>query len=264
MHLDRISACTYPLREHPYEYALQVLSDAGARKADLWGRSPHFPEDADDDVVTAIDAASERIGVAIANLGTYPGAAFSSDDEAARCAELERMRRTIAAAARLGCRSIRVTPGHGEDPAIIDRIAPLLAESAACAQQVGVYLGMENHRGSLAGNPEHAAMLCRAVASPYFGVLYEPCNLWAIGVDYRMAFDILSPYIVHVHVKDGRRTDGGFQRVHLGEGDVHPEWVVAALEGMGYEGEYALEYEIPDIEPVETGLRKWVELFESL
>ncbi len=264
MDIDRISACTYPLREQPYEYALQVLADSGVRKADLWGRDPHFPEDANDQAVAAIEAESRRIGVAIANLGTYPGAAFSSEDEDARAAELDSMRRTIDAAARLGCRSIRVLPGKGEDPAIIEQIAPLMAESAEHAEEAGVLLGMENHGGSIAGHVEHALRLCEAVGSPWFGVLYEPSNLWHAGVDYREAFDLFSDWIVHVHVKDGRRTDDGFERTHLGEGDVDPAWVIAALEGIGYDGDYALEYEIADIEPVETGLRKWVELFRGL
>ncbi len=264
MDIARISACTYPMREHTCDYALQVLADSGVRKADLWGRSPHFPEDANDEALAEIEAASERTGVAIANLGTYPGGDFSSDEPDAREADLAGMKRTIDAAARLGCRSIRVRPGEGEDPGIIDRVAPLMAAGAAHAEEAGVYLGMENHGGSIAGNPEHALRLCQAVASPFFGVLYEPCNLLHAGVDYRRAFDQLSDWIVHVHVKDGRRTDEGFQRVHLGEGDVDPAWLIEALGGIGYEGDYALEYEIADIEPVETGLRKWVALFRSL
>ena len=262
MDIQRISACTYVLREKPYEYALQVLADSGVYRADLWGREPHFPELPTDEQLTAIEEASASIGVTIANLGSYPGAEFASDDDEARAAELHKMRVTIDAAKRLGARSIRVMPGRGEDPAIVDRIAPLMAESAAYAENAGVYLGMENHKGSIAGSPPDALRLCKAVGSKHFGVLYEPCNLWHGGVDYREAFDAFSDWIVHVHVKDGVRTDDGFERVHLGQGDIDPEWIVQALEGIGYDGDYALEYELPpEIEPVETGLRKWVEFF---
>lgn len=264
MDIRRISACTYPMREKPYDYALGVLADSGVYRADLWGREPHFPELPTDEQLAAIERASAATGVAIANLGTYPGGKFGSEDETEREADLHRMRVTIDAARRLGARSIRVMPGHGEDPAIIDRIAPLMARSARWAEEAGVYLGMENHRGSIAGNPRHALRLCEAVGSRHFGVLYEPCNLLHAGVDYREAFGILSDWIVHVHVKDGRRTDDGFERVHLGEGEVDPRWIVGALEGIGYEGDYALEYEIPEIEPVETGLRKWVKMFREI
>jgi sugar phosphate isomerase/epimerase len=264
MDIERISACTYPMREKPYDYALRVLADAGVYRADLWGREPHFPELPTDEQLSAIEEASEATGVAIANLGTYPGHDFSSDDPDERQADLEKMHVTIDAAQRLGCLSIRVMPGKGEDPSIIDEIAPLMAESAEHAAQAGIYLGMENHRGSIAGNPRHALQLCEAVGNEHFGVLYEPCNLWHAGVDYREAFEVFSDWIVHVHIKDGRRTDDGFERVHLGEGDVDAEWVVNALEGIGYEGDYALEYEIPDVEPVETGLAKWVTKFRNI
>ncbi|MBD3292648.1 MAG: TIM barrel protein [Armatimonadia bacterium] len=265
MDISRISACTYPMREKPYDYALRVLADSGVFRADLWGRKPHFPELPTDDQLVAIEATSAETGVAIANLGTYPGGDFGSDDADERAADLDRMRVTIDAAKRLGARSIRVMPGHGEDPAIIDRIAPLMAESAAHAQQAGVYLGMENHRGSIAGNPEHALQLCEAVGNPHFGVLYEPCNLWHAGVDYREGFNVFSDWIVHVHIKDGRRSDDGFERVHLGEGDIDVAWVVDALEGIGYDGDYALEYELPaEIQPVETGLAEWLRIFQKL
>lgn len=264
MDIQRISACTYPMREKPRDYALRVLADAGVYRADLWGREPHFPELPTEDELAAIEESSAATGVAIANLGSYPGADFDSDDSDQREAELRKMHLTIDGAERLGARSIRVRPGQGEDPAIIDRIAPLMAESAEHAREAGIYLGMENHRGSIAGNPEHALRLCEAVGSPHFGVLYEPCNLWHAGVDYREAFDLFSDWIVHVHIKDGRRTDDGFERVHLGEGEIDVQWVLDALEGIGYQGDYALEYEIADIEPVETGLRKWVAKFRAM
>lgn len=264
MDINRISACTYPMREHPYEYALEVLAASGVKRADLWGRAPHLPEDPTGDDLAAIEQASERTGVTIANLGSYPGADFSSDDPQLREDALGHMKRIIDAAARLGCRSIRVMPGQGEDPGIIDTIAPLMAESAIYAERARVRLGMENHAGSIAGDPDHALQLCRAVGSEWFGVLYEPCNLLHGGADYRAAFDTFKTHIVHVHVKDGRSTGDGFERVHLGEGDVDPGWVVDAMEGVGYDGDYALEYEIQDVEPVESGLRRWVELFREI
>ena len=264
MNIQRISACTYPLREQPCDYALQVLADSGVHRADLWGRDPHFPELPTDEQLSAIEEISAATGVAIANLGTYPGHDFSSDDPDEREADLRNMHITIDAAERLGCRSIRIMPGKGEDPAVIDAVAPLMAESADHAEEAGVYLGMENHRGSIAGNPEHALRLCEAVGSDHFGVLFEPCNLLHAGVDYREAFEAFADWIVHVHVKDGRRTEDGFERVHLGEGDVDPQWIIDALEGISYQGDYALEYEIADIEPVESGLRRWVNKFQDI
>ena len=264
MELDRISTCTYPLREKPLEEALNTLAGCGLTRVDLWGRPPHFSADPAELAPRAIEAAAKAAGVTIANLGSYPGADFASDSEAAQAKALDEMKATIDLAVRFGARSIRVRPGTGEDPAILDRIVPLFQESARYAGPRGIYLGMENHKGSLAGIPDVVVQLCEAVGSPHFGILYEPCNLLHGGVDYKEAFEAFAPWIVHIHVKDGRRADGRFQATHLGEGEIDYPWVVENLEAISYEGDYALEYEICEIEAIETGLPRWLEYFRSL
>ena len=259
MELERISTCTYPLRERPAAEAMRVMAQCGLRKVDLWGRPPHFSADPAEIDPAELEAAAEAAGVKIANLGSYPGADFASGSEEERAKALDEMRATIELAVRFGARSIRVTPGKGEDPATIGAIVPLFQQSAAYAEARGVYLGMENHKGSLAGLPDACVELCEKVGSTHFGILYEPCNLMHAGVDYQAVFDCFAPWIVHIHVKDGAVADGGFRRTHLGEGSIDYRWVVERIEGIGYDGDYALEYEICDIEPIETGLPRWLE-----
>jgi sugar phosphate isomerase/epimerase len=264
MELDRISTCTYPLRERPAAEAMRVMADCGFRKIDLWGGPPHFSADPAEVDPAALEAAAQTAGVRIANLGSYPGAAFASESDEERAAALAEMKATIDLAVRFGARSIRVRPGTGEDTAILDRIVPPFIESAAYAEQRGVYLGMENHGGSIAGLPDACVELCERVGSPHFGILYEPCNLLQAGVDYQGVFDRFALWIVHIHVKDGRATGDGFQRTPLGEGDIDYHWVVDAMEWIGYSGDYALEYEICDLEPIETGLPRWLDYFLGL
>jgi len=84
------------------------------------------------------------------------------------------------------------------------------------------------------------------------------------GVDYQAVFARFAPWIVHIHVKDGALADGQFRRTHLGEGAIDYAWIVDAMEGIGYDGDYALEYEICDIEPIETGLPRWLDHFIEL
>ncbi len=264
MDLDRISSCTYPVRELDPGAAFDVMAAAGVHKVDLWGNMPHFSlvsvACSLDDLLSKAQAA----GVCVANLGSYPGRAFASDNPLVRAAEVKALEATLCAAKALGARSIRIIPGSGEDPAQIERIAPCFAEGARTAELLGIYMGMENHAGSIAGSPEHARALCQAVGSPYFGVLYEPANLMHGGVDYQQAFDIFHDHIVHIHVKDGKVGPDGFARTHLGEGDIDYRWVIDSLESIGYKGDYALEYEICDLEAIETGLPRWVEYFEVL
>lgn len=264
MNLDRISACTYPLRERPAAEALNVLAQCGFKKADLWGRPPHFSADPAECDHDALEAAAAAAGIRLANLGSYPGADFASDSEAARARAMAEMKATIGLAVRFGARSIRVRPGTTDDPSLIGRLVPLFQESARYAEQRGICLGMENHHGSIAGLPDACVELCERVGSKHFGILYEPCNLLHAGVDYKAVFERFAPWIVHIHVKDGRFRGGHAERTHLGEGDIDVPWVVASLERIGYRGDYALEYEICDIEPLETGLPRWLAYFRRL
>lgn len=263
MDMNRISACTYPLREREVEYAFEVISGAGVNKVDLWGRMPHFSPDTTICDPAELQAKAGRFGVRIANLGTYPGDKFGSDNPTEQEASMAEMVATIERAAQLGARSIRVRPGDRDDPTLVERLVPWFQRSAEVAEGHGVYLGMENHEGSIAGNVDACVELCERVGSPFFGVLFEPCNLLHGGVNYREAFERFRNHIVHLHLKDGRWADGKFERTHLGEGQVDVGWVLDSMATIGYQGDIALEYEICDIEPVETGLKRWVEMIRG-
>lgn len=261
MDLDRVSTCSYPMRENDAEHALKVIAAAGFRKVDLWGRMPHFSADPAECNHEELTATAQKHGIRIANLGTYPGGTFSSESEQEREEGLKEMFLTIDVAAAMGARSIRVSPGKGEDGSIIDGMVPYFRKSAEYAEQKGVYLGMENHKGSIAGFPDLCVDLCRKVDSQFFGALYEPCNLLHNKQDYKQALDVLKDYVTHMHLKDGKWEGEKFERTMLGEGDIDVGWVVENLNAIGYEGDFALEYEICDLVPIEEGLPKWLEYF---
>lgn len=257
----RISACTYAVRLEPLDTTFQLLVNAGCRKVDLWGGAPNYSNDPAECDVHALKAKADSYGLTIANLGTYPGRKIA---DVGYAAEVLEMTRAIDNAAVLGSRSIRVCPGHGEDPSIVDGLIPFFREAAAYAKAKGIYLGMENHKGSIAGNPDVVMKLVRAVDSPFFGILYEPANLMACEVDYREAYTVFKGWITHVHVKDSHWTDHGYERTMFGEGDIDWAWCVATLDGDGYTGDYALEYEVEKVLPMADGLPLWVQRFQAL
>ena len=256
MKLSRISTCTYPVREEPLVETFDLIAKSGYEKVDLWGGPPNYSNDPDECDIGTVKAKAESFGLRVANLGTYAGRRFH---EVGYDAEMKEMRQAIDNASVLGSRSIRVCPGHGTDPAIIDDLIPFFLESAGYASERSIYLGMENHDGSLAAVPDVIMRLVRAVDSSHFGILFEPANLMACNVDYKNAYDTFKGHITHVHIKDSRWFDGKYQRTMLGEGDVDVSWVVHALESDGYTGDYALEFEIEKRVPVETGLPVWLD-----
>jgi len=262
MDLKRLSCCSYPLRERPVEEALSTIAAAGFKKVDLLGRMPHLSLDPEECDPQALLALARKHGLQIANLGTYVGRGFAEADSATQFAALEEMRRAIDLAVLFGARSIRVFAGN-DDPACTERIVPWYRRSADYAEEKGVYLGIENHGGGISGKPERVAELAARVGSPNFGALYEPFNLMAHGEDYRRALETMKDCIVHTHFKDGRMTPQGFQLTMMGEGEIDFRWIMQRLAELGYEGDFAFEYELEAPAPA-VGLKTWYAAAEQM
>ncbi|MEM7032250.1 MAG: TIM barrel protein, partial [Chloroflexota bacterium] len=169
MDVNRLSACTFPVKDRSLGEALPVIADAGYTRIDLLGRAPHFTFDEDPATIKELTA---QYGIEVANLGTYVGVGFASDNQAEQEAALVEVKQAIDAAVAFGARSIRVFRPHSEidDPTKIDHVVPWLKQAAAYGAEKNVYLGFENHGGPLCGDPEHCKTLSAKVGSPYFGV----------------------------------------------------------------------------------------------
>jgi len=263
MDLTRLSACSIPLRKRPVREALQMIADAGFTKVDLLGAEPHFPPAPIEEQLVEIEAAVRETGVRIANLGTYYGRPLPGTDAEVE-AELAAARSGMDAAVRLGARSLRIHPGKDRSHETGFALVPFFREVAREAERRDLWLGIETH-GGLSSDAPAMVELCRQVGSDRFGVLFDPCNCAANGVDYKAAWDTFKDNVVHVHLKDGKHgADGKWERVHLGDGLIDFHWLLDQLDRRGYDGDLAVEYEIGETEPPETGLRKWREFCETL
>ena len=263
MDLSRVSACSYPLRKAPLEHALDVIAGAGFGKVDLLGVPEHFPPDPSGSQVEAVAAAARERGLRVANLGTYYGRPLPGTPEET-AAEVAVAVRGMDAAVRLGARSLRLHPGKDRSHETGFALVPFFRAVSREAEARGLRLGIETH-GGLSSDAPAMVELSREVGSPAFGVLYDPCNCAANGVDYRAAWETFHEHVVHVHLKDGQRAaDGSWRRVHLGEGEIDARWLLGELERAGYAGDIALEYEVNEIEPPETGLARWWAVCQTL
>jgi sugar phosphate isomerase/epimerase len=252
---QRLSCCSIPLRDRPWPQALSVIAAAGFAKVDLLGRAPHLTLDPAECDPAELKAAADALGIQIANLGTYVGRGFATEDPTALERELADFRRAVDIAVLVGARSIRVAPGN-DQPAAIPHLAHWFRQGVAYAAERGIYLGFETHGGAISGDPAQALALCQAVGSPYFGVLYDPANLMHGGQDYRMALWTLREHITHVHFKDCAVGEGGYALTMLGEGQLDFRWIIERLEAWGYAGDYAVEFEMPAPAP-EVALPLW-------
>ena len=159
---------------------------------------------------------------------------------------------------------MRIHPGKDRSRETGFALIPFFRHVAKEAERRNLWLGIETH-GGLSSDAPAMVELCEQVGSNRFGVLFDPCNCAANGVDYKQAWSIFNAHVTHVHLKDGRRLpDGTWQRVHLGEGEIDASWLLNEIEKAGYAGDLAVEYEINDIEPAETGLARWYEFCRRL
>lgn len=262
MDMSRISVCSIALRHLEAEAAFRVIAEAGFKKVDLLQRLPHLSLDPAECDPEKVQQAAQACGLRIANLGSYTGAGFESEDPAEQEAAFKLMARAIDLAVFFGARSIRVRAGN-DDPACIARIVPWFKESAEYAARHRVYMGIENHGGGISGSPEVLASLFEQVGSPYFGELYEPYNLMSAGTEYHYALGVLHKNVVHAHFKLGKGRPGAMELTMPEENEIDYPWIVGTLDRLGYQGDYALEYEYKG-EPAETALAKWYTAFAAL
>src|SRR5688500_9692638 len=263
MDLSRLSACSIPLRKRPAGEALQIIAHAGFKKVDLLGAEPHFPPVPTAEQLAEIERAAQETGVRVANLGTYYGRPLPGGDEETQ-QEVQAAISGMEAAARLGARSLRIHPGKDRSRETGFALIPFFKAVAQEAERRDLWLGIETH-GGLSSDAPAMVELCEQVGSERFGVLFDPCNCAANGVDYKQAWSTFKEHVTHVHLKDGRHdADGKWQRVHLGEGEIDARWLLDALEKFGYQGDLAVEYEINDVEPAETGLARWYDSCRAL
>jgi sugar phosphate isomerase/epimerase len=127
--------------------------------------------------------------------------------------------------------------------------------------QEGVRFGLEVHPTEIAYDFVTTRRTLAAVDHrPGFGINFDPSHLIPQFLDPAAFLDEFSEHIVHVHIKDSRRTldgrrsilgshlnfgerDRGWDFVSPGHGDVDFESILRALNRIGYQGPLSVEWE---------------------
>ena len=208
---------------------------------------------------------------------------FGVTDEWADRVELHK--RVVDIAVKLGTKVITthigVVPADKNDP-----VYPVMLESIGSAAQ---YSGSCGAVFAIETGPEKADVLLQLlkdVNSKGLGVNLDPANLRMVSCeDPVRAVELLGPYIVHTHAKDGintypgsaaaaygmREPDGSlrvfsekpatYKEVPLGQGQVPWDGYLAALKKAGYDGFLTIERECGNDR--EGDIRQAVEFLKS-
>ncbi|RYG65740.1 DUF559 domain-containing protein [bacterium] len=151
----------------------------------------------------------------------------------------------------LACRSRKIAVG--ERIVFLEKSRDLGVQNGTFATVTGICddLGARGQSFSLETGQETAKTLQRFlsdVALPNLRVNFDPANMILYGNDQPIeALDLLAPYIIGVHCKDGlwpTETDQLGEEVPFGEGQVNAKAWLEKLIATGYTGPLTIEREI--------------------
>lgn len=160
--------------------------------------------------------------------------------------DVDELRRAIPRMQRAGAKFIRCMsyPNRKENPLSDsdwgDEVVRRFQILARQAEEGGVTLVHENCHGWGSQDPEHALQLMERVNSPALKIVFDTGN--ERKIDTLTYFRAVREHIVHVHVKDWKRTsEGGVQECYPGEGDSGAREILTDLVKDGYDGFLSIE-----------------------
>jgi len=234
------SACIEPMySELPFLERFRAAKNDGFEFVEFWSWT--------DKNLDAVKAAAEDAGIGIA--GFNGDAELSLIDPAQKSDYLAFLKKSVAAAQKLGARSVTIhSNGLGEGGRVINAYENLshtvklcamydtLLECARIAEDSGICMNLEplnittDHAGNFLQTTQMAAELTRLIGSPKLKVLYD---VYHMQLNEGSICDNIRAYgdqFGHIHVAD---TPG---RHEPGTGEINYANVFACLEGCGYSG----------------------------
>jgi sugar phosphate isomerase/epimerase len=149
----------------------------------------------------------------------------------------------------------------------IEAAAGVLQRAVPLAEQLGVAIAIETHDAFSASSV--VAELLAMVDSRRVGALWDTHHPHRMGESPAEVYEHIGPRVLHVQVKDARRSarhQGGWQLVPLGDGEVPVREIIGLLAARDYGGYFSVEWEKywhPEIEAPEIALPQHLKVLEE-
>jgi sugar phosphate isomerase/epimerase len=137
------------------------------------------------------------LGLEVPSLGTYLGHT-----------DFEGIERMMTVAKIFGAPAMRVNPGRYDGSRhyreAFDEGVGAFGRSQMFAKRFGVKLLVEMHPGNITPSASAAFQFVSNFSPDFVGTIHDAGNMINEGFEnYQMGFEILGPYLAHVHVKNG-------------------------------------------------------------
>jgi sugar phosphate isomerase/epimerase len=227
---------------------LKFVSETGfgyieLQVGDVWRQGTDNPEKN----AEAVRKQVESYGLQVSAFAA--GNDFVVLDSAVVQAQVDRMRRIAGLAKSLGCSVIRTEGGSPKDAVPqsrwVEAMAGCLSRCVEFAEKEGVYFAVDNH-GIVTNDGDLQVELFERVGSKHVGANLDTMNYRWFGHDLATVgryYDIIAPYTLHTHLKDGRGSRGNYRGEALGEGEIDLAKAIRCLKAAGYDGVWCCEYE---------------------
>ena len=252
-------ACgTLSYRQEPLRRALEGIVVAGFPAVEIGcvcGYCEHVkPEQMRQPDRQALDKLVRSFGLTIASIAGHIDLQFPLVGRGSETAAegYRRLRARIDLASELGVPIVNTglgvaQPGESLEP-LLRELDKLLDYSAGRS----VKIGLENHAG-LTETAKLSLDLCRKIGNPHLGINHDAGNVrFYAGVDpladLAAVADQISPYLIHVHIKDHRGGRGQWDFPPLGEGSIDLAGLAALYRRIGFAGPFSLEIEFEGLD----------------
>jgi len=229
---------TFSCPELTLEQALAAAKEYGYDGIEPRAQSEHkhgIELDASAAERAEIKRQAEQSGIALCCIAT----SCQYADPATAEEHVETTRKFIDLAADVGSPRLRVFGGLLPDGVNREQAAELLTKSlnsvADQAAERNVTVCMETHDDWC--NPEHLAEVMRRVNQPAIAVNWDIMHpVRSSDWDMAAAYEILKPWIKHVHFHDGIKGDDGNPLRPIGQGIIDHRAAVQSLQKGAYAG----------------------------
>jgi sugar phosphate isomerase/epimerase len=164
---------------------------------------------------------------------------------------LDKFKHTLEIADILGASRMRIFSFYIPKDAKCDYSDEVMERIDAFRREAsgsGILLCHENEKGIYGDTAEKCLRIHRTFAD--IKAVFDPANFIQCGEDVKAAWEMLSPYVEYMHIKDAKREDG--EVVPSGYGDGNLEYILGELFNNGYDGFLSLEPHLGSFEGLQN------------